>query len=218
MKESRRLFEQNQILKQAIQHQQLTNRYHQEVMYPYQQEMMHPYEKWNALNLNQVPGIGSNTGYSSYYHHNTILLPQEIYIGDHLPPRIQYYKPFRNLGLLTGLGGYTGGTMQGVYSNSSSNNYKQNKPVFKIPKPVDADKYYFKQLTGFDSKKLTHQQMVDLKLLNPFSKQLDMRYADRIVPMYDPMGFGSDPLYYKLTPSLTRDIAFLEKEIRGFRV
>lgn len=102
------------------------------------------------------------------------------------------------------------------YYNKTVQKFTPVKPKLDLFKPLTkADDVQFKKFTGYDPNKLSFNNMVDFKLINPFTRMPMPGFEGKVKPVYN--GFSTLPTHYTVTPELKRNITFRQAEIEGFR-
>lgn len=89
-------------------------------------------------------------------------------------------------------------------------------PKLNIFKPLTkVDDVKFKKFTGLNPNQMTFQNLVDYKMINPFTRQPFPQFENKIKPVYN--GFSLLPTHYNLTPDMKRQLTFTLAEREGFR-
>lgn len=102
------------------------------------------------------------------------------------------------------------------YKPDHGNYYTNYKPKVDLFKPLTkGDDVQFKQFTGLNPNQMSYYNLVEHKMINPFTRQPWPQFVSKIKPVYD--GFSMLPTHYSLTPDMKRKMTFTMAEREGFR-
>ena len=102
------------------------------------------------------------------------------------------------------------------YYNNVSQEFTPVKPKIDLFKPLTkADDIQFKKFTGLNPNQLSFQNLVDYRMINPFTRQPFPQFENKIKPVYNE--FSLMPSHYNLTPDMKRQLTFTLAEREGFR-
>lgn len=94
--------------------------------------------------------------------------------------------------------------------------YINDKPKVDFVKPLTrGDDVQFKRFTGLNPNQMSFHNLVDYKMINPYTRQPWPQFVGKIKPVYD--GFSMMPTHYNLTPDMKRKMTFTMAEREGFR-
>lgn len=90
------------------------------------------------------------------------------------------------------------------------------KPKVDLFKPLTkGDDVQFKQFTGLNPNQMSFYNLVENKMINPFTRQLFPQFVGKVKPEYSE--FSLMPTHYRLTPDMKRKMTFTLAEREGFR-
>ncbi len=95
-------------------------------------------------------------------------------------------------------------------------NYINDKPKVDLFKPLTKnDDVQFKKFSGLNPNQMSFHNLVENKMINPFTRQLFPQFVGKVKPEYS--GFSLIPTHYSLTPDMKRKMTFTMAEREGFR-
>lgn len=94
--------------------------------------------------------------------------------------------------------------------------YRPLKDKITFEKPLTkSDDVQFKQFTGLNPNQMSYYNLVEHKMINPFTRQPWPQFVGKIKPVYN--GFSMLPIHFSLTPEMKRQITYAMAERQGFR-